>query len=207
VSSPITQRPVVALAGRRIDPPDAPVRRFPLPAVDAVREAITATFRALDPVALVCGGACGADLVALEAAERLGIPAHIVLPFAPAEFRRTSVIDRPGDWGPLFDTLVAHAAQAGRLRVMDDAGAGDDAYVAANRAMIGLAGELAAGGPATAMLVWDGRRPGADITADFGEQARAAGFGVVEVMIPGRSPSGKYRQEAAAPLHYDWSIG
>ena len=58
---------------------------------------------------LVCSVACGADLVALEAAERLGRRRRIVLPFAAERFRMTSVTDRPGDWGPMFDRMIAAA--------------------------------------------------------------------------------------------------
>jgi hypothetical protein len=40
-------------------------------------------------VALVCSAACGADLVALEEAERLGIRRRIILPLAPSSFGRS----------------------------------------------------------------------------------------------------------------------
>ena len=65
--------------------------------------------------ALVCSAACGADLIALEEAERLGLRRRIVLPFSPRQFRETSVTDRPGDWGPFFDRLVEAAKVAGDL--------------------------------------------------------------------------------------------
>jgi hypothetical protein len=53
--------------------------------------------------ALVCSAACGADLIALEEAERLGLRRRIVLPFSPRQFRETSVTDRP-EIGDLFST-------------------------------------------------------------------------------------------------------
>ena len=47
---------------------------------------------------LVCSAACGADLIALQAAGRVSLRRRIVLPFEPSRFRDSSVVDRPGDW-------------------------------------------------------------------------------------------------------------
>ena len=91
---------VVALAGRRIDLPEAQVPRFPLENVQEVGRRICEALYEMHAVALVCSAACGADLVALEQAKQLGLRRRIVLPFAPERFRETSVVDRPGDWGP-----------------------------------------------------------------------------------------------------------
>src|ERR1700687_257733 len=106
---------IVALAGRRVDPVDADTRRFPLENVTLVRKRLSELFVAERATALVSSAACGADLAALEAAERLGLRWRIVLPFAPERFRQTSVIDRPGDWGPVFDRLIAQSRIAGDL--------------------------------------------------------------------------------------------
>ena len=104
---------VVALAGRRIDLPEAQVSRFPLENVQEVGRRICEALYKMHAVALVCSAACGADLVALEQAKQLGLRRRIVLPFAPEKFRETSVVDRPGDWGPLYDQQVAATAAAG----------------------------------------------------------------------------------------------
>ena len=98
---------IVALAGRRIDAPDAPTPRFPLSRAAAVREKLSALFRRRGATALVSSAACGADLLALDAARHLGMRLRIVLPFDRATFRRLSVTDRPGDWGPLYDEICA----------------------------------------------------------------------------------------------------
>jgi hypothetical protein len=66
-------RCVIALAGRRIDAPDAETPRFPLAAVPFVREQLDALFADRGATALVCSAACGADLVALDAATELGL--------------------------------------------------------------------------------------------------------------------------------------
>lgn len=170
---------VIALAGRRIDP-DAEASRFPLAAVPLVRQRIADLLRDENAAALACSAACGADLIALEEAGRLGLHRRVVLPFAPERFRETSVTDRPGDWGPIFDRVIAAAAGAGDLVVMD-AGSGDAAYALANAAIIAAAQALADDAAAPlrpiGVIVWEGAaREGTDATADFRSLAEAAGF-------------------------------
>ena len=63
---------VIALAGRRIDAPETKPARFPLKNVPIVRERLAALLAAEHAEALVCSAACGADLIALAEAERLG---------------------------------------------------------------------------------------------------------------------------------------
>ena len=172
---------VVALAGRRIDLPDAQVPRFPLGNVQEVGRRVCDALCEMHAVALVCSAACGADLVALEQAKQLGLRRRIVLPFAPERFRETSVIDRPGDWGPLYDQHIVATAAAGDLLSLDIATGGDAAYAAANEAIVREAQALAAqpDGPhrLIAILVWEGApRPGSDATARFRDLTRRAGF-------------------------------
>ncbi len=174
---------IIALAGRRIDAPGTTPPRFPLSKVEEVRSALAEAFARLHAVALVCSGACGADLIALEGAEQLGMRRRIVLPFAPERFRKSSVVDRPGDWGRVFDRQIAAAAKSDDLVVLDLGGDDDQAYAAANEAIIRetlrLAGTAEQARPyrLVALLVWEGaRRQGSDATAAFGELARKAGF-------------------------------
>jgi predicted acylesterase/phospholipase RssA len=180
---------VVALAGRRIDATDAKEPRFPREAVPTVRRRLTDLFVKEGAVALVCSAACGADLIALEEAERLGIRQRIVLPFPPKRFRETSVTDRPGHWAPAFDRLVAAAKEAGDLVVLTGNGCDDEAYEAANEAIIREAEALAQGGAphrTVATVVWEGSaRKGTDATAQFLERATKAGF--EERFVPTRS--------------------
>ena len=175
---------VVALAGRRIDAPDTDPPRFPLKNVSIVRQRLAELLSKEPAAALVCSAACGADLIALEEAERLGLRRRIVLPFPPKRFRETSVTDRPGDWGPLFDRLIAVAEADGDLVVLDGA-AGDDgaAYAAANKAIINEAEALArAASNATplrlvAVIVWEGSsRAGSDASGELRNLAAQAGF-------------------------------
>jgi hypothetical protein len=156
---------VVALAGRRIDAAGTHPPRFPSEAVATVRQRLVDLLSENGTVALVCSAACGADLLALEAAEQLGLRRRIVLPFPPERFRQTSVVDRPGEWGPLFDRLVAAATAAGDLVVLPSNNGDDEAaYVAANKAIIREAEALARDYDTRrrlAVVVWEGAaRPG-----------------------------------------------
>ena len=107
---------VIAFAGRRIDPEPSGQPRFPFRRADAVRGAIAKRLGSAGARALVCSAACGADLLALDAAGELGIRARIVLPFRADRFRETSVLDRPNRefWGSLFDRVTAAASGDGR---------------------------------------------------------------------------------------------
>jgi hypothetical protein len=169
-----------------VDPVGADTPHFPPANVGLVRQRLAALFVAEGATALVCSAACGADLAALAEAQRLGLRRRIVLPFDPERFRETSVTDRPGRWGPLFDRLIATARAAGDLVVLDSAGSGDedgDAYEAANRAIIEQARSLAAspeGGTVrrpVAAIVWEGEPHGErDSTNEFRRLAEKAGF-------------------------------
>jgi hypothetical protein len=174
---------IIALAGRRIDAPDTTPPRFPLSKVEEVRSRLAGAFARLHAVGLVCSGACGADLVALEAAEQLNMRRRIVLPFAPERFRKSSVTDRPGEWGRVFDRQIATAAKSDDLVVLDLGGDENRAYAAANEAIIRetlrLARAVEQSRPhrRVAILVWEGAgRQDSDATAAFGDLARKAGF-------------------------------
>ena len=176
---------VAALAGRRIDAADAATARFPL--ANTAGSSEVACMRCCVPTsdALVCSAACGADLIALDVAGALGVRLRVVLPFAPERFRATSVTDRPGDWGPLFDRIIREVPAKGDLVVLglDD---GDDAtYAAANEAILNEAETLAGGEPSqiVAIIVWEGRSRGeGDLTEGFATLARARGHPVREVL-------------------------
>jgi predicted acylesterase/phospholipase RssA/tetratricopeptide (TPR) repeat protein len=181
---------IIALAGRRIDGADTNPSRFPRDAVPSVRRRLADLLAREHAVALVCSAACGADLLALEEAERLGLRRRIILPFPPDRFRQTSVIDRPGDWGRVFDRLVAAAEKAGDLVVLSGTDGGDEiAYAAANKAIVSEAQKLAQGDKRhrlVAAVAWEGSaRPGGDMTSQFRTLAAEAGF--EDRVIPTRS--------------------
>lgn len=180
----ISYHAVIALAGRRVDGPETKSARFPLSNVPIVRERLAALLAAEHAEALVCSAACGADLIALAEAERLGLRRRIVLPFPVKRFRETSVTDRPGEWGPLYDRLIAEAQSAGDLVVLPATGGDDDAaYAAANQTIIheakGLARATSDGKPyrLVAVIVWEGSaREGTDASGGLLALAKQAGF-------------------------------
>jgi hypothetical protein len=93
------------------------------------------------------------------------------------------VTDRPGDWGPVFDRMIAAAGAAGDLVVPHSDDDDDNAYAAANEAIIRKAQQLARAAGAdrscrlVAVVVWEGAaRAGSDATDDFRKLAQQMGF-------------------------------
>lgn len=178
---------IVALAGRRIDAKASSQTRFPEQNVPRVRERLQRLFRDQGVRALVSSAACGADLLGQDVARELGLLRIVVLPFSPSVFRETSVTDRPGNWGALFDELVAEIVPEA-LVVLDEARDGErsSAYEKTNHEILaraaGLARSEAPPDNVLAVAVWDGRSRGAeDLTAAFIQGARAQGFDVEEL--------------------------
>jgi len=177
---------IIALAGRRIDARDSASRRFPPENITMVRERLGMLFKAQQAEVLISSAACGADLLALEEAGAQGMRRRIVLPFSAERFRTTSVIDRPGDWGSIYDRIIAEARLKSDLLTLEfDADEEDHAFEAANRAILNEAAVFSqsSGTSAAAVLVWEGRsRGGTDLTEAFGEEARRRRLAVLDVM-------------------------
>jgi hypothetical protein len=174
---------IIALAGRRVDSPDAKNPRFPLENVEPVRTRIRDLLKGSRATAVVSSAACGADLIALSEAGQLGLRRRVILPFERRRFRETSVTDRPGEWGPLYDQVLDAVNAAGDLVVLENA-SDDEAYAAANGAILKEAVALAKAihKPAIAVLIWDGvSRGDHDLTEEFGAEARKRGLAVTEV--------------------------
>ena len=174
---------IIALAGRRIDTPGTNPPRFPLDSVPLVRARIAELLRVERAAAVVASAACGADLIALEEAERIGIRRRIVLPFPARIFRRTSVTDRPGTWGAGFDRVIAAANAVGDLIILKKSAAKEDeAYDATTAAILREARALArlrSSHPRKliAAIVWEGgARRGVDLTEKFRSLATRSGF-------------------------------
>lgn len=174
----------IALAGRRIDAADGP-RRFPLAMADTVRARLEAYFARVGAAHLVVSAACGADLLAVEAAHRSRLGAGditLVLPFSVERFRVTSVTDRPGEWGALYDRAVADAGRAGRL-VLLGLEETEDAYDAATRRIVE---EAAARAPARVCIVTEGAVRGAvDHSNALGVYARERDLPVDQISTRG----------------------
>jgi len=191
---------IVAFAGRRIDATDAETPRFPLTQVDVVQNKIEKLFRRDNAKTLICSAACGADLIALRVAQKLGINYRIVLPFAPERFRITSVMDRPWtpewNWGVLFDQVIAFAQGKGELVIVETGENRQAAYQAVNQAILNEAQQYKRNQTAQftkespqeindvqAVIVWDGHARGSrDLTLHFAEEARSRGLLVREIL-------------------------
>ena len=177
---------IIALAGRRVDAVDAQQHRFsPSPEnVEIVRERIRTLLQTQGATALVSSAACGADLLALREAGNLRLRRRIVLAFDREKFRATSVTDRPGDWGLLYDKVLNEVERNGDLLVIQP-NSEDKAYAEANHVIVdeAISVGLELQQPVTAVLVWDGKSHGeGDLTAEFGDYARNKGVPVTDVM-------------------------
>lgn len=183
---------IITLAGRRIDAQDAATPRFPLGKCARVHERLLTLLSEQQATALVSSAACGADLLALEAAGELGIQRHVILPFASERFRAVSVTDRPGEWGALFDHIISEVEMTGNLVLLRETTEDTATFLRTNQAILNEAQTLAdqIGKEASvpqgilAVIVWDGQSRGEnDLTADFANEARLRGIPVIEVMI------------------------
>jgi hypothetical protein len=175
---------VIAVAGRRIDAAHAKVLRFPLHNVPIVERRLGELFEREAATALVGSAACGADLVALRVAGVRGMRRRIVLPFSRDEFRATSVADRPGDWGPVYDRVLAELVPTRDVIILEGRSKENDPYLAANEVILHNAATLAreSNAKVLAVLVWEGApRAADDVTAAFGDEACRRGWRVEEV--------------------------
>ena len=175
---------IIALAGRRVDAPKAELPRFPAHNAAYVKQQMAEFLQARQARALVCAAACGADILALEAAGELGLRRRIVLPFDKATFRASSVIDRGGDWGERYDRIVAEVEAASDLVEFSHDKNDEQTYFTGNRDILGQAAELAQefNTQVVALVVWNGESRGSDdVTAHFKQEAETRGLEVVEV--------------------------
>jgi hypothetical protein len=172
-------QPIIAQAGRRVDEVNSETARFPSTNVRIVRERIKASFVKEKPLALVSSAACGTDLLALDIAGELGIERFVLLPTAPEVFRASSVTDRPGDWGLLFDRVI-RGAHVEVLTLPE----GQAGYLETNVRLLDRTQALATKCRATAeaMVVWDQKSRGTDdMTGHFLAQARQRNLPVIEI--------------------------
>lgn len=173
---------IVVLAGRRIDAQGDQPPRFPLENVPAVRVRLNKILQ--DRAALVCSAACGADLLALEEAGAARLRRKVILPFSRQRFRDTSVTDRPGDWGPLFDRMMDEVEQEGDLVILSSHTEDEDPYERVNTEILQQAKRMTdpGAGNVLAVIVWDGKSRGPeDVTAAFLQRAEQRGYKILEV--------------------------
>jgi hypothetical protein len=170
---------VLISAGRRVDAADATVARFPSGEVTEVRHKIQEFFAREMPRAAVCSAACGADLLVLDVARSHHTERFVLLPSEQEEFRKTSVTDRPGNWGELYDRVLK-SSKVEILKLPE----GQEGYLETNLKLLDRGQELARkySLSAAALVVWNKESRGADdVTAHFLEQAKLRDIPITEI--------------------------
>lgn len=165
---------VVVLTGHRIDEPGREKPRFPPERTEAVAAWIARHMTASDTCFSSC--ASGADILFGETCRAIGARHHIVLPFEPERFIRSSVAtSAPGNWEARFRALWSAANT--ELRHVLELRADVDPYDACNRELLAMAATKPP--PHRLLAIWDGRdngRPGG--TGSMVRLAREEGFKV-----------------------------
>lgn len=172
-------RPVIIEAGRRVDAPDAQAPRFPPSNVSQVSRRIRKLLGKQNPQAVVCSAACGADLLLLQAAREMHIEQVVLLPSEPEAFRKSSVTDRPGNWGELYDQVLK-TARVEILKLPE----GQEGYLEINFKLLDRGQQLARenGVPVEALVIWNGVSRGPDdVTAHFLDEAKSRKMMVLEI--------------------------
>lgn len=186
---------IVALAGRRIDAPDSDTPRFPSALVDTIRQKLIEFLDFTHATHLVSSGACGADLLAMQAATELAIDKTMILPFDAATFRDTSVTDRPGEWGIIYDGFIRDLGVAKQLVELNFSVDDPDVFVKTNFHILERAQKIAGktyniyeqqSQPASnlmALIVWEGTpRDADDNTYHFLLEANKRNFTINEIL-------------------------
>ncbi|MBV8673927.1 MAG: hypothetical protein JOZ33_10870 [Acidobacteriaceae bacterium] len=174
---------ITALAGRRIDGPNGPDRRFPPENEKKVAWRIANTLVGTASTGIVSSAACGADILALECAEKLGLRCRVILPFTRDRFRSTSVADRGEEWGTRFDAILGRLEKDNIVQLNLDCSE-EDAYVAANARILDEASHMAEteGQRVLAAVIWNGVARGpADMTEGFRQLAARRAMEIVSV--------------------------
>ncbi|HEX8067736.1 MAG TPA: hypothetical protein VF520_14545 [Thermoleophilaceae bacterium] len=150
--------------------------------------------RGLAPRLAVGSAAAGADLVVLEAALGLGLPARVVVAGRVDDFRSSSVADKGPEWGARYDAVVASdAVEVVEVpRVPGD----DDASYRAVTARIWEEGKREPG-PAV-LLTLSGPPPGGGHTEELVARQLAAG-GLALTIDPAATTDGRPRTFVATP--------
>jgi class 3 adenylate cyclase len=100
---------IVVFAGHLIDRAERAAPRFPAQLEPAVRDAIQKQVKKIAPGFGYASGACGSDILFLEAMLERGCEANVVLPFAKEQFIQDSVAFAGRDWLKRFESVLERA--------------------------------------------------------------------------------------------------
>ncbi|MBI3267923.1 MAG: hypothetical protein HYZ53_02795 [Planctomycetes bacterium] len=172
---------VVVFAGHMIDQPHRKRPRFPPELEGPARAALKSRLKAHDAGIGFASGACGSDLLFLEAMLERKAEVHVVLPYAAEQFRKDSVdLVATARWGARFDKVLKDAARtfvASRQQLP----LGTVTYDFVNLLLHGLAAIRAAqlDAPLVPLAFWNGGAgDGPGGTADVVHRWRDAGCSV-----------------------------
>jgi class 3 adenylate cyclase len=204
---------VVVFTGTMIDRPDRGAPRFPLAAESAVARALDERLATLDAGFGYASGACGGDILILEAMARRGGKTSIVLPYPEGDFLADSVtcgID--SDWATRFDTVIQHAGTV--LRAVGQRFTESPVfYQYANMLLLGLAriqSEML-GVDLVPLALWDGEPgEGAGGTAATVAEWRTLGYQVevidLKSLVSSVSKPVAVRNPANIPVREDIAL-
>lgn len=164
----------ILFSGHMIDRADSTFpSRFSTAGEPKVKSAISTALKDLlsihTPMQGIASGACGGDILFLEACLELGIPATMYLPHPPAVFKQRSVDIGGPAWVPRFDHLLRQLP----VYMLEQAASNTNVYKQVNDWM--LKDALANGREhMTLLVVWDGiRQVGKGGTASMVETVEA----------------------------------
>jgi hypothetical protein len=157
---------IVAYAGRRPGSGD-----FPGANVADVGARIDQILGGLRPNRVVGSAAAGADLLVLEAADRLGISAEVVLVGDVESFRESSVADKGADWGARYDDAMKRLSPESVPALTDP----DAGYQAVTKRVIERAQELLRVDEALVVLVVSPTRADGGHTEDLARHGAEPG--------------------------------
>jgi hypothetical protein len=157
---------ILLFAGRRPSSDD-----FPHDNVDFVAAQVDQLVAGLRPRAVVGSAAAGGDLLVLEAAAKLDVPAHIVLAGDSDAFLASSVQDKGEDWARRYRAVLPGAET---VREIERSDASEDSYHAVTLAIGDVGRRLANDGEEIVVLaVSKPRDGGVDHTEELVQQHRA----------------------------------
>jgi class 3 adenylate cyclase len=168
---------VVVFVGHMIDRAERKVPRFPAELADSISLEIEKRLEKLDAKFGFSSGACGSDILFLEAMLKRGGETHIILPYERDQFIQDSIDVCPGGgWKSRFERLVKHATEVVCVSPHRLTG-GSILFEYANKMIYGLAGlrSKVLETNLKALAVWDGMPGdgpgGAEYTVDFWRKA------------------------------------
>jgi class 3 adenylate cyclase len=149
----------VFFTGHLVDRPGRATPRFPPSLAPQIARRIAGELEIVGATDGFASGACGGDIIFLEAIMARGGRAHITLPCAVDAFRKDCVDIIPGaDWVARFDRLLELASS---VEILGEQYASDNAMASecCSRVMAGLAERCARekGEQSLVIALWDGR--------------------------------------------------